>query len=201
VPPAHTFYPWIRCIACLEIAEGYDDGTFRPDNLLTRGQLAKIVSNAAGYVETAGAQRFADLQPGSTFYDFAQRLAARGHLTGYPCGGEGEPCGGGNLPYFRPASYATRGQIAKIVSNVAGFNEPAGAQLFEDVGEVSSFYEAIQRLASRAIVNGYPCGGAGEPCGSGNLPYFRPTNYATRGQTTKIVTGTFFPDCQAPAGK
>jgi hypothetical protein len=44
----------------------------------------------------------------------------------------------------------------------------------------------------------YPCGGAGEPCvPSSNLPYFRPNNNATRGQTSKIVANTFFPNCQA----
>ncbi len=29
----------------------------------------------------------------------------------------------------------------------------------------------------------------------GNLPYFRPNANATRGQTSKIVGNTFFPDC------
>jgi len=31
-----------------------------------------------------------------------------------------------------------------------------------------------------------------------NLPYFRPNNNATRGQTSKIVSNTFFPDCNPP---
>ena len=37
------------------------------------------------------------------------------------------------LPYFRPSNSATRGQISKIVSNAAGFGDPPGAQMFEDV--------------------------------------------------------------------
>ncbi|MEO5951883.1 MAG: S-layer homology domain-containing protein, partial [Chloroflexia bacterium] len=59
----------------------------------------------------------------------------------------------------------------------------------------STFYEYAERLASRSIMSGYPCGGVGEPCGSGNLPYFRPANDATRGQVTKIVSNAFFPNC------
>ena len=37
------------------------------------------------------------------------------------------------------------------------------------------------------IIQGYPCGGVGEPCGPGTLPYFRPNNDVLRGQTAKIV--------------
>ncbi|MEO8285000.1 MAG: SBBP repeat-containing protein [Chloroflexota bacterium] len=199
VPPGSTFYPFVRCLACRGIVNGYADNTFRPNNNVTRGQLSKIVSNAASYSEPAGAQLFEDVAPGSTFYDFVERLASRGYINGYPCGSVGEPCGGGNLPYFRPNNNATRGQISKIVSNAAGFSDPVGAQLFEDVALGSTFSDFIYRLASRSIINGYPCGGPGEPCGGGNLPYFRPNANATRGQTSKIVANTFFPNCQTRA--
>ncbi len=49
VPPGSTFYPYIHCLACLGLVNGYSDGTFRPNNDVTRGQLSKIVSNAAGF--------------------------------------------------------------------------------------------------------------------------------------------------------
>lgn len=201
VPEGSTFYTFVRCIACRGIINGYETGCdtgnpcFRPNNNVTRGQLAKIVANAAGFSEPVGAQQYEDVHPGSTFYDFVWRLANRGYVSGYPCGGSGEPCGVGNLPYFRPNGNAGRGQISKIVSNAAGYGEPAGAQMFEDVQPGSTFYDFVQRLAARTIVNGYPCGGAGEPCGASNLPYFRPNNNATRGQTSKIVANSFFPNC------
>ena len=198
LPPGHTFYQFVRCLACRGILGGYADSTFRPGNDVTRGQLSKIVSNAAGFSEPQPTQLFADVPLGSTFQLYIGRLASRGYIGGYPCGGIGEPCGSGNLPYFRANNNATRGQISKIVSNAAGFNDPAGAQLFEDVLPGSTFYDYIQRLASRGIVSGYPCGGPGEPCGGGNLPYFRTNNNATRGQTAKIVANTFFANCQTP---
>jgi hypothetical protein len=198
VPIGSTFYIYVRCLACRGIISGYADDTFRPNNNVTRGQLAKIVSNAAGLADPAGAQLFDDVVPGSTFYDFVNRLASRGSMSGYPCGGPGEPCNSGDLPYFRPNSNATRGQISKIVSNAAGFTEPPGAQLFDDVEPGSTFYSVVERLASRGIISGYPCGDPGEPCNSGDLPYFRPNSNATRGQTAKIVSNTFYPNCQTP---
>ena len=107
----------------------------------------------------------------------------------------------GNLPYFRPNANATRGQISKIVSNAADFNNVVSGQSFEDVPPGSPFYEWIQRLTSRGIMSGYECGGAGEPCVGSSLPYFRPNANATRGQTAKIVSNTFFPNCQTSARK
>lgn len=40
-----------------------------------------------------------------------------GFMGGYPCGSPGEPCGPTNMPYFRWANNATRGQVSKMVAN------------------------------------------------------------------------------------
>jgi hypothetical protein len=184
------------CGGAGEPCNGNNDPYFRPGNNVTRGQFAKITSNAAGFNETPGAQQYEDVLPGSTFYDFIWRLSDRGYINGYPCGGPGEPCGPSNLPYFRPNANVTRGQIAKIDSNAAGYSDTPGAQQYEDVLPGSTFYDFIWRLSDRGLVNGYPCGGVGEPCGPSSLPYFRPAANATRGQASKIVSNTFFPNCQ-----
>jgi plastocyanin len=204
VPTGHTFYASIRCLACRVIINGYttdcDTGVpcFKPGNLVTRGQLSKIVANAAGFIEPMGDQQFEDVPVGSTFFEFVWRLADRGIINGYPCGSPGEPCGGSGLPYFRPNANITRGQISKIVSEAAGFEDTPTGQQFEDVAVNSTFYVFIWRLADRQIMSGYQCGGLGEPCGNPALPYYRPGASATRGQASKIVANTFFPGCQTP---
>jgi S-layer family protein len=200
VPASNTFYAQIRCLACRGIIGGYSDGTFRPNNNITRGQLSKIVANSAGFNEPVSGQTFEDVLPDNTFFSFIGRMAGRGIIGGYPCGGEGEPCGAGNRPYFRPNANATRGQISKIVSEAAGFNDVPEGQTYQDVPPENTFYLWIERLSSRGIMSGYPCGGIGEPCGTSGKPYFRPNNNATRGQTAKIVANTFFSGCN-PAGK
>ncbi len=125
VPVGSTFYPFIRCLACKGIINGYPDGTFKPGNNVTRGQLSKIVSNSAGFSDNQTTQMFQDVPVGSTFYQYIGRLASRGFINGYPCSAPpaGQCVPPNNLPYFLPNANSTRGQISKIVSNARGFNE------------------------------------------------------------------------------
>ena len=70
------------------------------------------MANSAGFNDAQPNRMFQDVPLGSTFQVFIGRLASRGYISGYPCGGAGEPCvPPGNLPYFRPNANATRGQI------------------------------------------------------------------------------------------
>ena len=112
-------------------------------------------------------------------------------ISGYPCGGPGEPCDSpNNRPYFRPNANITRGQVSKVVTLAFGMNDviPGTQQTFQDVIPNSTFWLYIERLVGRGAISGYPCGGPNEPCvAPGNRPYFRPNANVTRGQLTKIV--------------
>jgi hypothetical protein len=216
VPPVgegSTFYGFVRCLACRHIVTGYpcgapgepcnddDDPYYRPGANVTRGQLSKIIANSAGLNDeiAEGQQQFADVEPGDPFYIYVERLAQTGAIAGYPCGesGPGEPCDDLNRPYFRPNSPATRGQISKIVSIAAGYDEeiPAEQQTFTDVPTDSPFWVFIERLAAREIISGY---GEASKCPSGT-PCFRYNDLTTRGQMAKIAANAFFPGCETPA--
>ena len=128
-------------------------------------------------------------------------MSQRGIISGYNCGGVGEPCiPPANLPYFRPGNNATRGQIAKIVVNTA--IQTLGWTLlnpqnnaFQDITPGSTFYQYIETAYAHQVISGYDCGAAGEPCvPPANKPYFPAGNNATRGQTSKIVSNTFYPE-------
>jgi hypothetical protein len=200
VDESNVFYPFIRCLACRGIISGYTDGTFRPGNDITRGQIAKVVSNSAGFSEDPGPQIYEDVPVGSPFYEWINRLSMRGHMGGYLCGlVPEEPCiAPDNRPYFRPNATATRGQLAKIVANAAGLGGTPTGLYYTDVPEDHPFYVWIMRLTNLGVMGGYPCGSEGEPCDDQNRPYFRPFANVTRGQASKIVANTFFPNCQTP---
>jgi hypothetical protein len=102
----------------------------------------------------------------------------------------GEPCDTANRPYFRPNNNVTRGQLSKIVVVAAGWSllNPATPS-FADVLPGTAFYPFVETAYCKGIISGYNCGGAGEPCDTGNRPYFRQYNNAVRAQIAKIVHG------------
>ena len=126
-------------------------------------------------------------------------MVAHQVISGYPCGGPSEPCDAQDRPYFRWGANATRGQISKIVSEAKGLDEqiPPTQQTYTDVPPTNPFWVWIERLSTLNVMGGYPCGGPGEPCDSENRPYFRWAANATRGQTAKIVSNSFFPNCSS----
>jgi glucose/arabinose dehydrogenase len=132
---------------------------------------------------------FTDMPEANPFYDYVSCLACGGIVSGYPCGGDGEPCDSRQDPYFRPNNGVTRGQLSKIVASSMNYSDSPGAQVFEDVTPTDTFYVWVQRLANRGVMGGYECGSVpGEPCiVPYDRPYFRPNVETTRGQISKIV--------------
>jgi len=128
VPATQPFYTAIEIAAANHVVGGYAcggpgepcDGAnrpyFRPYADVTRGQLAKIVVIAAGWTPlTPTALSFTDVLYKSPFYSFVETAYCHGIVSGYTCGGPGEPCDSQNRPYYRPGAAAVRAQIAKIV--------------------------------------------------------------------------------------
>jgi hypothetical protein len=191
----NPFYQYIQCLYCRGIISGYSDNTFRWTADVTRGQVAKIIANAAGLDNAVSEQTFTDVPPGSPFYLYIERLAATGAVGGYDTVAN---CPTG-VPCFRPELAVTRGQLAKIDANAAGYAEfPPAFPTFNDVPPANPFYVFVERLALHAVINGYTCGGAGEPCPG---RYYRPNANITRGQVSKVAALTFFPNgCAPPPG-
>lgn len=96
----------IQKIATCGIANGYEDGNFRPDNMITRGQAAIMASNMLLYCGV-------NMKAGGVYPDtvghYAERhicnLNAFGIINGYEDG------------TFKPDNNITRGQAAIIVAN------------------------------------------------------------------------------------
>jgi plastocyanin len=120
--------------------------------------------------------------PSAYYYQGVYYLACRGVISGYSDG------------TFQPFNNTTRGQLAKIV--VLAYQFPLihpTTPTFTDVPSSNVFYSVIETAVVHNLVSGYSCGGINpqtglaEPCDSAHRPYFRPSNFVTRGQLTKIV--------------
>ncbi|MDQ6694114.1 MAG: S-layer homology domain-containing protein [Chloroflexota bacterium] len=136
IPTGSPFYAFVNRLVNRGAMGGYACGGtgepcilpasrpyFRPSSNASRGQLSKIVANAAGFSEAHSDQIFTDVPGTSPFYIFVERLASRNAMGGYVCGGTNpetglpETCDPQNRSYFRPGNTVTRGQSAKIVGN------------------------------------------------------------------------------------
>lgn len=113
VPPSNTFYNEITTLKCYGVIQGYPDGYFRPDENVSRGAAMKFVINGLrkiknddDYLRYYGSdQRFPDLPPSHTFYEYIMAAWNNSIVNGFPDG------------YFRPENTTTRGEMSKMVSN------------------------------------------------------------------------------------
>ncbi len=104
VVAANIFYPFVETAFNHGIISGYSDGTFRPSNPVSRGQLSKIIVGAQGWaINTTGGPHFTDVATTNVFYSFIETAVNHNIVGGY------------SDATFRPGNPATRGQISKIV--------------------------------------------------------------------------------------
>lgn len=165
VGPANYFYEAVSYLYCHGAVSGYSDGTFRPSNSTTRGQLSKMMVLAKGWsINTAGGPHFSDVPTSNSFYSYIETAYNHGIISGY---GDGT---------FKSGINVTRGQLAKIVVSAEGWSiNTAGGPHFSDVRTNNSFYGYIETAFNHNVISGY---------GDGT---FKPGNNATRGQISKIV--------------
>jgi len=130
----NPFYSYIETLYNAGVITGYDDGTFRPNSFVTRGQITKIIVLTAAHVDPADWQlvnpansTFEDVPFGSTFYTYVETAVSHGVISGYPCGAP--PAGvcvpPDNKPYFLPNNNATRAQISKVAYLSITYMPPA----------------------------------------------------------------------------
>jgi hypothetical protein len=163
VHPSDYFYTAVQYLACHAAISGYSDGTFRPFNNTTRGQLTKIVVLAEGWTQSCTTQHFTDVPPSDPFYCYVETAVSHNVISGYADG------------TFKPGNNVTRGQLSKIVVLAEGWADDCSTQHFSDVPPSNAFFCYVETAFAHGIITGYDDGS------------FRPGNNATRGQISKIV--------------
>jgi hypothetical protein len=141
---------------------------------------------------TACAIQYTDVCLGNPFYIYVRCLSCQGIVGGYT---SSPPCVSG-APCFLPSNNVTRGQLAKFVSNAAGYDDtiPPEQQSFTDVPHSSPFWLYVERAHAHGVIGGYT---SSPPC-PGGAPCFLPSRNVTRGQISKFISIAFFPDCVMP---
>src|SRR5665647_3910899 len=65
--------------------KGYEDGTFRPENNISRAEFMTLVNGIFGYTEVK-ATTYTDVKADAWYADAVAKAAAAGYINGYPDG-------------------------------------------------------------------------------------------------------------------
>lgn len=107
VPPGNVFYQFVEAAAHVGAITGFSDGTFRPNQNVTRAQVAVITLRARGYaVVTPTSPTFTDVPTSNFAYAAIETLAARSIVSGAECG---------STSCFRPNDLVRRDELSKVV--------------------------------------------------------------------------------------
>jgi len=141
--PDGVHFTAIERMADAGVVRGYGDGTFRPRVLVTRGQVASVLSRSLELTAAdcaADCDRLSDVD-GSTHAEGIRALVAAGAIDGFPDG------------TFRPGQEVTRAQFASMLANAFDYPLNATSAGFDDV--TGSRHEpAIAALVDAGVTTG-----------------------------------------------
>lgn len=148
-----------------KIIKGYDDGSFKENNHVTRGQVAVMIGLALGLDGTMRETVFTDIGPEHPYSGFIQAAYEAEVIKGHTDG------------TFRAHEPITRGHIAIMIDQAFDLDAVPIAP-FTDVLEVTPGFSAINKLAYYGIAKGYDDG------------TYKPFNHTTRAQFSVLMTNT-----------
>ena len=165
----HWAYLYVEAIADAGLTGGYPDGTYRPENRVTRAEMAVFLLNALGISPgpLPGEPSFSDID-GHWAEIYIEELYDQKITGGYPDG------------TYRPENRVTRAEMAVFLLKGIGVNPPPidGSHPFSDIeGHWAEIF--IEELEDQGITGGYPDG------------TYRPENRVTRAEMAVFLVNTF----------
>lgn len=132
----------IDTLTTYRILSGFEDGTFRPEDTLTRAQFCAMIASALDLNTSAGKPAaFADVEEGAWYAGPVSAMAGMGFITGYDDGA------------FHPESTVTYQEMAAILNRAAAWVSMDGYALdredltMEQWGEYYDFAEWARAAA------------------------------------------------------
>ncbi len=143
-----------------------DGGYFRPDDAITRAEVAQVTQNVISYVDTAE-NTFVDVSASDWYADAVLKLVAAGALTG---NGDGT---------MTPNNFMTREEAMTMLARAYGLtveNSNAAITQYADYQSVSDYATGyVGTMTSNGFVGGYEDGTV------------RPQAYISRAEFVKLL--------------
>ncbi|NJR40325.1 MAG: S-layer homology domain-containing protein [Leptolyngbyaceae cyanobacterium CSU_1_4] len=169
VPPDYWARPFVEGLAKRGIAVGSPDGTFRPDQFVTRAEYAVLVQKSFDQPETQGAIAFTDVPSNFWATPAIDAAVKQGFLKGFPDGG------------FQPNQEVSRLQVLLSLVNGLGLPRPDQPEdvvtLFQDRDQIPEWaVPAAGTAAESNIVVNYPA-----------LDQLKPNQPTTRAEVAALI--------------
>lgn len=144
VPANSWMYEAIYQLSNDGIFSGYDNHTFKPENKITRAEVAKLLSTAFDLNPSSSTNmNFSDVSKEHWAYDYIVAVAEKGFLSG-------------SDHKFNPDTPITRAEVAAVISRAFNLSQENGATVsLKDVSADHWAYEYIQALATNGIAHVY----------------------------------------------
>lgn len=96
----------------MKILNGYEDGTLRLENNITRAEFCALLINMLGTKDFDDvSNKFSDIKEGTWYYNSINKIAEMGYISGY------------EDKTFRPSNNITYAESCAIMVNVLGYNK------------------------------------------------------------------------------
>lgn len=155
-----------------KVISGYEDGTFKPQNSISREEFAKMIAVTFSLDLTkTQSPTFTDVASDRWSFPFVE--SAKGFLTGYyPPHGK---------PFFDPASKVTREDVAVSLVKVLGLDSNLVVNpYFKDNDQISfNLRDYVNTAAANGLINGYEDGHGGT--------IFKPSDPVTRAEAATLL--------------
>ena len=146
-----------------EIITGYPDGTFKPNNTVTRAEFSVLIYKMLS-LSPVFENQFGDVNEGDWFYKYINAVGSKGIVTGYD-------------GIFNPNAPVSRQDMAVMVYRMLEIGDSADYSYnFKDHANISDYaVDAVYSLENMGVING-------------SDGRFEPKNNATRAEAVKILS-------------
>jgi subtilisin family serine protease len=163
VPKSHDFDIYIHNLKFDDIIDGYPDGTYKPNNNVDRGAMAKFIKNGFNIPTNTTCGDFPDVKVDNDFYTEITSLKCANVIGGYPDGN------------YKPSNKVIRSHMAKFIVNGSGMETNTTCPQFSDIPANNEFGDMIRTLKCNNVIGGYPDG------------TYKPNNVVIRSHMAKFV--------------
>ena len=144
------------------IIQGYEDGSFRPDNSITRGAFAGILDRFLKYQEVSPADTFTD-----TAGTYWEEPILKLHAAGVYLGNNGQALSTDTI---------TRQQAVTMIARAFGITSQTSTLTYLDEAQIADYARPyVAEMTARGYINDSANG------------YFRPTEAITRAEIVNIL--------------